>query len=97
MLATTLQEALNSSAPAFEQLPISTKRAVFLSGMCGAEVQEVISAYNDSGLPPTVWAAAVPANYQRTVSTLLEDIYGDHNLMMQQEQELLRQRQQASS
>ena len=31
------------------QLPLSTKRAVFLSGMCGAEVQEVISAYNDSG------------------------------------------------
>ena len=31
------------------QLPLGTKRAVFLSGMSGAEVQEVISAYNDSG------------------------------------------------
>ncbi|BDA51235.1 hypothetical protein COCOBI_18-1120 [Coccomyxa sp. Obi] len=96
MLSSTLEQSLDSPAPVFEQLPLGTKRAVFLSGMSGAEVQEVISAYNDSGLPPTVWAAAVPANYQRTVSTLLEDIYGDHNLMLQREQELLRQRQQLS-
>lgn len=38
--------------------------------------------YICAGLPPTVWGAAVPANYQRTVNVLLEDIYGDHNLMV---------------
>ncbi|CAL8466395.1 g5931 [Coccomyxa elongata] len=85
MLSSTLEQSLDSPAPVFEQLPLGTKRAVFLSGMSGAEVQEVISAYNDSGLPPTVWAAAVPANYQRTISVLLEDIYGDHNLMANME------------
>ena len=31
------------------QLPLGTKRLVFLSGMSAAEVQEVISAYRDSG------------------------------------------------
>ena len=33
------------------QLPLGTHRAVFLSGMSGAEVQEVISAYLDAGMP----------------------------------------------
>ena len=29
-----------------------------------------------------MWAAAVPANYDRTLGTLIEDIYGDHQLMV---------------
>ena len=33
------------------QLPPGTRRAVVLSGMSGAEVQEVVSAYADSGGP----------------------------------------------
>ena len=32
------------------QLPDCTPRAVFLSGMNGPEVNEVISAYHDSGM-----------------------------------------------
>ena len=31
-----------------------------------------------AGLPETVWAAAVPANYDRQICELIEDIYGDH-------------------
>ena len=29
-----------------------------------------------------MWAAAVPANYDRMLGTLIEDIYGDHQLMV---------------
>lgn len=97
------------------QLAPGTRRAVVLSGMSGSEVQEVVSAYADSGahgagctivvhahvpciqgelqhditagchasgLPEALWAAAVPQNYQRRVSQLLEDIHGDHSYMV---------------
>ena len=29
-----------------------------------------------------MWAAAVPANYDRKLGALVEDIYGDHQLMV---------------
>ncbi|CAL5225992.1 g8794 [Coccomyxa viridis] len=87
LLAMSLKDALQADAGAFEQLPLGTKRAIFLSGMSGAEVQEVVSAYHDSGLPRSMWAAAVPANYDRSLGALVEDIYGDHQLMMQLEKE----------
>jgi len=29
-----------------------------------------------------MWAAAVPANYDRKLGALIEDIYGDHQLMV---------------
>ena len=35
-----------------------------------------------AGLPRSMWAAAVPANYDRKLGTLIEDIYGDHQLMV---------------
>lgn len=35
-----------------------------------------------TGLPETVWAAAVPANYDRVVTTLVDDVYGDHEYMV---------------
>ncbi|CAK0783974.1 hypothetical protein CVIRNUC_007177 [Coccomyxa viridis] len=87
LLKQSLKDALKANAGTFEQLPLGTKRAVFLSGMSGSEVQEVVSAYHDSGLPRSMWAAAVPANYDRTLGTLIEDIYGDHQLMMNLERE----------
>ena len=31
-----------------------------------------------TGLPETVWAAAVPMNYTRRLEDLVQDIYGDH-------------------
>lgn len=33
-------------------------------------------------LPETVMAAAVPASYERKVSTLVDDVYGDHEYMV---------------
>ena len=35
-----------------------------------------------AGLPRSMWAAAVPANYDRSLGALVEDIYGDHQLMV---------------
>jgi len=74
----SLQQALEGPTPDVKEPKLGTRRAIFLSGMSGEEVSEVIGAYNDSGLPETVWAAAVPMNFTRRLEDLVEDIYGDH-------------------
>jgi hypothetical protein len=53
--------------------------------MYGSEVSEVISAYRDAGLPEPVWAAALPVNWARAVGQLVDDVYGDHAVMMERE------------
>ncbi|KAK9844329.1 hypothetical protein WJX74_000876 [Apatococcus lobatus] len=88
MLAAKLIDALQAPVPAFEQLPDGTPRAVFLSGMNGPEVNEVISAYHDSGLPDCAWAAALPVNAERLVGKLVQDIYGDHQHIVDREMRL---------
>ncbi|KAA6423434.1 MAG: hypothetical protein FRX49_06495 [Trebouxia sp. A1-2] len=60
-------------------------RAVILSGMNAAEIGEIIGAYRDAGLPEPVWAAALAANWDRKISDLVHDIYGDHRYMMERE------------
>lgn len=49
MMQGTLEAALNTDYPAYEQPPLGQRRAMVLSGMYGSEVVEVIAAYNDSG------------------------------------------------
>ena len=41
-----------------------------------------VSFTDCAGLPRSMWAAAVPANYDRSLGALVEDIYGDHQLMV---------------
>lgn len=85
MMSGTLQEALEvQEPPSYEQPALGQRRALVLSGMYGAEVIEVVSAYKEAGLPPAVFAAAVPNNYQRVISGLVEEVYADHNAMKQQ-------------
>jgi len=85
MLDTTLQQAVEADATLYEALPPSTRRAVLLSGMYTGEVMEVIGAYNDSGLPDTLWGAAVPNNYHKVLRDLVEEMYGDHDYMASRE------------
>lgn len=61
------------------------QRAVIVSGMNAAEIGEIIGAYRDADLPEPVWAAALAANWDRKVKDLVDDIYGDHNYMMERE------------
>ncbi|PNH05255.1 hypothetical protein TSOC_008495 [Tetrabaena socialis] len=87
MMAGTLQQALESEFPKYEQPPLGTRRMAFLSGMFGSELVEVIGAYKDAGLPPTVWAAAVPNNYERIVADLAEEVFSDNAAMVRRAQE----------
>lgn len=86
LLDGSLQDALESDFPRYEQPPLGQRRAVIMSGMYGSEVVEVVSAYKDEGLPPTVFAAAVPNNYSRIVKELVKEIWADHNTMRQRMQ-----------
>jgi hypothetical protein len=43
---------------------------------------QVIGAYKDAGLPPTVWAAAVPNNYSRIVGDLMAEVQADNAAMV---------------
>ncbi|KAG2449305.1 hypothetical protein HYH02_005461 [Chlamydomonas schloesseri] len=87
MMGGTLGAALESEFPTYEQPPLGTRRTVFLSGMVGAEIMEVIAAYKDEGMPPTVWAAAVPNNWGRVVRELAEEVHADNAAMRQRAQE----------
>ncbi|GIL61439.1 hypothetical protein Vafri_15888 [Volvox africanus] len=87
MMGGTLQQALESEIPKYEQPLLGTRRTVFLSGMIGAEVVEVIAAYKEAGMPPTVWAAAVPNNYTRLVKDLVDEVHADNTAMVRRAQE----------
>ncbi|KAL6763356.1 hypothetical protein V8C86DRAFT_2499491 [Haematococcus lacustris] len=87
MLAGRLQEALEADCPDWEQLPLGTRRCIVLSGMFGAEVVDVVAAYRESGLPPCVFAAAVPNNMNRVVGELVAEVVKEDSVMRKMEQE----------
>jgi len=64
------------------ELPLSSyvpyrKRTIFMSGMTGAEIVEVMGAYSETGMPRAVFAALVPRNAAKTVSELAEEVHED--------------------
>ncbi|WIA09652.1 hypothetical protein OEZ85_009039 [Tetradesmus obliquus] len=87
LLAGSLQQAMESEYPQYEQPPLGQRRALFLSGMYGSEVVELIAAYREAGLPPCAFAAAVPNNWQRNVKELSEAVWRDHAAMMAKQQQ----------
>ncbi|KAG2491634.1 hypothetical protein HYH03_010005 [Edaphochlamys debaryana] len=77
----TLSAAFEAETPAYQQPPLGTRRTVFLSGMFGGEMVDVIASYKETGLPTTVWAAAVPNNWGRVVSDLVAEVHADNAAM----------------
>jgi len=62
---------------------LGVPRMMFLSGMNGAEVMEMIGVYEDvcegdKGWAPCVFACAVPKNYDSDLSSLFAEIMDDH-------------------
>lgn len=78
----TLEEAISMQSNEGETNPMGSRRIVFLSGMVGSEVQEVICAYRDNRLPETVFAAYVPKNKDKRICDLIDEVYEDHEYMM---------------
>ncbi|GAX77822.1 hypothetical protein CEUSTIGMA_g5265.t1 [Chlamydomonas eustigma] len=87
MLSGTLQDALEvEPIPHYQQPALGQRRALILSGMYGSEVVEMVASYKEAGLPPCVFAAAVPNNYQRKVVDLVKEVYADHEAMTKRKQ-----------
>lgn len=76
------EEVKRLAWPLFQRQPQQQRRMMVLSGMYTSEAMSVIANYREQGLPETVFCAAVPANYNRVITELLDDVYGDHEYMM---------------
>ncbi|KAK9798896.1 hypothetical protein WJX73_003434 [Symbiochloris irregularis] len=68
-----------------DSAPQTARRMLIMSGMTSDEVLSIVYGYRQQELPETVMAAAVPASYERKVSALVDDVYGDHEYMMAKE------------
>lgn len=81
-LEDSLATVFAKSQSNFEDPPLGLRRTVFLSGMYASEVNEVISAFNESQLPPAVFSALVPKNKDKKIAELVDEVYDDHQYML---------------
>ncbi len=83
MLKGSLKDALEvKSVPQFEAAPLGVRRTLFMSGLFGSEVIQIVSGYNEAGLPSCVFAAAVPNNYMRRVEDLVTEVQAENEAMV---------------
>jgi hypothetical protein len=84
----TLGEALET-----EQLDASVvasaggipDRVMFFSGMVGGEIMQLVDLFNGLNIPPSIFACAVPNNWDGKVRDLVGEIADDHRIMMERE------------
>ena len=75
----TVQEDASAVPSAF-----GFERMMFFSGMVGGEVMQLIDLFGETDMPPSIFACAVPNNWDSPVSGLIEEIVDDHKMMMEQ-------------
>ena len=79
LLDAPLGDALAAPAQVAPVTPaLGVPRVLFVSGMSGAEAVSVMDAVQELGLPPCIFAAAVPRSVGKHVRELLSEIQGDH-------------------
>eukprot|EP00798_Chlamydomonas_sp_ICE-L_P010885 gene10885-17006_t len=67
---------------AFEIDPVPEH--VWIRGMFGSEVIDIVTSFREFGLPPSVFAVAVPNNWSRVVEGLIKEVCADDAAMKQQ-------------
>ncbi|XP_010483720.1 PREDICTED: uncharacterized protein LOC104762147 [Camelina sativa] len=84
MIPRSLWEAVNTKQPDLKRVKIaeSLPRICFLSGLTGEEMMMFIDAFPETGLEAVVFAAMVPNSADKPISELIEEIMGDHELIM---------------
>ncbi|KAL0675944.1 hypothetical protein Bca4012_003925 [Brassica carinata] len=87
MIPRSLWEAVNTRQTDLKRVKIaeSLPRICFLSGLTGEEMMMFIDAFPESGLEPAVFAAMVPNSADKPISELMEEIMGDHELLVNRE------------
>ena len=79
-VGSTDDQAASTSTSTSTSTTSVTQRTIFLSGMNGAEINEVIGAvYDEIELPvEPVFAVLVPKNRDKVVRDLVEEVHDDH-------------------
>ncbi|KAL9251933.1 hypothetical protein AKJ16_DCAP00487 [Drosera capensis] len=95
MIPRSLWEAVNTKQPTLQDLKIakSVPRICFLSGLSGEEMMMFIDAFEETELEPAVFAAMVPNSADKPLQELIEEIMGDHEMLVSHESELLQNNQ----
>ena len=62
---------------------------MFFSGMVGGEIMQLVDLFNGLNIPPSIFACAVPNNWDGKVRELIDEIADDHKVMMEREKEKL--------
>mmetsp|Transcript_25320 Transcript_25320/g.65194 ORF Transcript_25320/g.65194 Transcript_25320/m.65194 type:complete len:220 (+) Transcript_25320:122-781(+) len=83
MMGGTLMEALETSPSEYLPTPPEYQRTIFLSGLYSSEIPEVLEEYKRSGLPPAIFAPAVPNNADSILAELCQEVLDDHLAMLQ--------------
>ncbi|KAG5533157.1 hypothetical protein RHGRI_027394 [Rhododendron griersonianum] len=60
----------------------SVPRICFLSGLTGEEMMMFVDAFPEIGLEPAVFAALVPNSADKPLQELIEEIMGDHEMLI---------------
>ena len=81
----TLGEAISSTQAdaSVEKSALGVPRMMFLSGMSGSEVMQIIDCYEDMFVDekdwaPAIFACAVPRNWDSSITDLTAEIMDDH-------------------
>lgn len=74
---------------AAETSAFGVERMMFFSGMVGGEIMQLVDLFNGLGWPPSIFACAVPNNWDSSIRELIDEIADDHKIMMEREKEKL--------
>ncbi|MCL7028628.1 hypothetical protein MKW94_000724 [Papaver nudicaule] len=87
MINRSLWEAINTKQPNLEEVQIakSVPRVCFLSGLTGEEMMMLIEEFPQIGLEPVIFAALVPNSADKLLKEVVEEVVGDHEMMMAQQ------------
>ncbi|XVF83064.1 hypothetical protein PTKIN_Ptkin16aG0102300 [Pterospermum kingtungense] len=84
MIPRSLWDAVNTKQTNLEEVKIakSLPRICFFSGLSGEEMMMFIDAFPETGLEPAIFAALVPNSADKPVAELIEEIMGDHEMLV---------------
>ncbi|KAL5710022.1 hypothetical protein ACHQM5_020637 [Ranunculus cassubicifolius] len=84
MICRSLWEAVHAQQPNLEKAKIAKllPRICFLSGLTGEEMMMFIDAFPETGLEPAVFAAVVPNSANKSLQELIDEVMGDHEMVL---------------
>uniref|UniRef100_A0A452YSX2 Uncharacterized protein n=1 Tax=Aegilops tauschii subsp. strangulata TaxID=200361 RepID=A0A452YSX2_AEGTS len=84
MTKQTLWDAMHTEQPNVEAVKImkSPQRICIFSGLTGEEMMMFINAFPETGLEQAAFAALVPNSAEKVLAEVIEEIMGDHEMLV---------------